>query len=99
LFCASFVSDPTHNGRCADGYPYSTATYAYRRCGAEHGTTYRFPPVTRIGDIKHLLVRTEDVFPEVERTRRGRRNVAALAALGVGLFICGFALGLLWAAP
>ena len=58
------------------------------------------PPVTRIGDINHLLVRTEDVaFPEVERTRRGRRNVPALAALGVGLFMCGFALGLLWAAP
>ena len=58
------------------------------------------PPVTRVGDIKHLLVRTEDVaFPEVERTRRGRRNVPALAALGIGLFICGFGLGLLWAAP
>ena len=58
------------------------------------------PPVTRIGDIKHLLVRTEDVpFPEVERTRRGHRNVPALAALGIGLFICGFGLGLLWAAP
>jgi hypothetical protein len=59
------------------------------------------PPVTRVGDIKHLLVRTEDpAFSEVERTtRRGRRNVPVLVALGIGLFICGFALGLLWAAP
>jgi hypothetical protein len=58
------------------------------------------PPVTRVGDIKHLLVKTEDApLPEVERTRRGRRNVPVLVALGMGLFICGFALGLWWAGP
>jgi hypothetical protein len=59
------------------------------------------PPVTRVGDIKHLLVGTEDgPFSEAERTsRRGRRNVPVLVALGIGLFICGFALGLWWAAP
>jgi hypothetical protein len=58
------------------------------------------PPVTRVGDIQHLLVRTEDApFPEVQRPRRGRRNVPVIVALGIGLFICGFALGLWWAAP
>jgi hypothetical protein len=58
------------------------------------------PPVTRVGDIQHLLVRTEDApFPEVQRPRRGRRNVSVIVALGIGLFICGFALGLWWAAP
>ena len=58
------------------------------------------PPVTRIRDINHLLVRTEDApFPEVERTRRGRRDIPGLVAIGISLFIGGFALGLCWAAP
>ena len=58
------------------------------------------PPVTRIGDINHLLVRTEDApFPKVERTRRGRRDIPGLVAFGISLFIGGFALGLCWAAP